>query len=102
MKFDGADTYPVGVLHAIKAIRRAIFLRDDRLNGKRLGIIRFNVRRQSDYLRRQIKARNWRAVRNAFNGYLCEHDNHPHNAGRGWTKRAAQRRAARLCAEASA
>ena len=46
----------------------------------------------------QAKAGNWRAVRNHFNGYLAEHGHAGHNAGRGWTRRAAIRRAARICA----
>jgi len=71
--------YPVGWLEAVKHRK---------------------VRREWRYMVRQIKARNWRAVRNTFNGYLCEHDGHPHNCGRGWTKRAAVRRAERLCRDA--
>lgn len=48
----------------------------------------------------QARPRQWRDLRNSFNGYLCEHTGHPHNAGRGWTKRAAARRAERLCRKA--
>lgn len=73
-----SHVYPVGLLADIKRKRVRHALRG--------------------YLWRQIKARNWRAVRNYFNGYLCEHDGHPHNCGSGWTKRAAIRRADRLCA----
>jgi hypothetical protein len=53
------------------------------------------------YLAHQIHNRNWRAVRNHFNGYLAEHDGHPHNAGRGWTRKAALRRVERICAGVS-
>lgn len=62
---------------------------------------RHRLRSEWRYTLSQVKARNWRAVRNTFNGYLCEHDTHPHNCGAGWTKRAAIRRAARLCREAT-
>lgn len=58
------------------------------------GRLRAGVR----YLQRQARARNWRAVRNYFNGYLAEHRHGGHNAGRGWTKRAALRRVERICA----
>lgn len=78
-KFAGSDTYPVGWLAAWKRKR---------------------LRQEWRYTVRQAKARNWRAIRNTFNGYLSEHDGHPHNCGRGWTKRAASRRADRLCEEA--
>ena len=92
-----ADTYPVGVLRTIQITARA--LTRPGLTGKRLTIIRQKWRTERRYLALQVKARDWRAVRNNFNGYLCEHDGHPHNCGRGWTKRAAIRRADRLCAE---
>lgn len=59
----------------------------------RYGTMRRGVR----YLFRQARAKNWRAVRNYFNGYLAEHDGHAHNAGRGWTRRAAIRRGYLLC-----
>lgn len=59
----------------------------------RYGRLRAGLR----YLHLQAKARNWRAVRNYFNGYLAEHEHGGHNAGRGWTKRAALRRVERLC-----
>lgn len=49
------------------------------------------------YLKHQIKARNWRAVRNHFNGWLAEHEGCHHNAGRGWTEKAACRRALAIC-----
>ena len=45
-----------------------------------------------NYLVFQIKRRNWRAVRNYFNGYLAEvsySDMRHTRCGRGWTKRAA-------------
>lgn len=74
------DVYPVGLL----------------LDFKR-GRLRYGLRR---YLMRQVRDRNWRAVRNYFNGYLAEHRHGGHNAGRGWTKRAAIRRVERICKDA--
>lgn len=65
------DVYPVGVLAGIKQRRFRQTLR---------------------YVARQVRARNWRAVRNSFNGYLAEvsySDIRHTRCGRGWTKRAA-------------
>lgn len=72
----GISIYPVGVLAAWKHRR---------------------LRSQYVYLKVQVRARNWRAVRNAFNGYLAEWDYPPegvkhYRCGRGWTKRAAFKR----------
>lgn len=39
--------------------------------------------------------RSWRR-RSYWNGYLAEHAGCPHNAGRGWTRRAALRRVERI------
>lgn len=82
-RFTGISIYPVGVLRALKMTTRS---RDPRY-----------LHREANYLRRRIAARNWRAVRNSFNGYLAEWDYPPegvnhHRCGRGWTKRAALRR----------
>lgn len=68
--------YPVGVLAAIKHRR---------------------VQSEYRYIRTQVAARKWRAVRQSFNGYLAEIDYPPsaliHNhCGHGWTKRRAARR----------
>lgn len=71
------DVYPVGWLEACKSRR---------------------LRAEWRYFKRWAREGNWRAVRNSFNGYLAEHDGHPHNCGRGWTKRAAVRRVNALCA----
>lgn len=51
------------------------------------------------HLIRHVHRRNWRAVRNYFNGFLAEHEGHSHSAGKGWTRRSATRRAQRLCEE---
>lgn len=91
-KLTGTDTYPVGVLRAIQTASRAI-------RCGRWDIARSTVRSAVRYLKERVNERNWRAVRNSFNGYLAEHDGHPHNCGTGWTKRIAERRAERLCCE---
>jgi hypothetical protein len=77
------DIYPVGLLHdwqhrKIRPLRKAM-----------------------GYPRRQLRARNWRALRNYLNGYLAEPRNWPPGVtrcGRGWTKRAALRRLNRAIA----
>lgn len=76
----GIETYPVGLLSDIK--RRRV------------------LRGVKGYLWRRIKDRNWRAVRNYFNGYLAEWHYPPegmkhYKCGRGWTRRAAVRRLGR-------
>lgn len=75
----GIGTYPVGVLAAL--------LRRDRVAA---------LRGELRYLRHQAKRRNWRAVRNSFNGYLAEWHYPPegvivYRCGSGWTRRAALR-----------
>ena len=77
MDEQGIETYPVGLLSDIKRKR------------VRAGI--------KGYLLYQVKRRNWRAVRNYFNGYLaewhyCPEGVRPTKCGQGWTKRAALRR----------
>ena len=70
------STYPVGILAAIKHRKIRSLLR---------------------YLKSQAQARNWRAVRNSFNGYLAEWHYPPegmiyHRCGKGWTRKRAIRR----------
>lgn len=89
------DIYPVGVLHDIQRIYRALTVPS--LRGKRLGVVRFVLRTERRYLASSVRKREWRAVRNSFNGYLAEHQGCAHNCGRGWTRKAASRRAERLC-----
>lgn len=65
------DVYPVGVLEAWKQRRMPNYAR---------------------YLKFQLRKRNWRAIRNAFNGYLAEPRDWPEGltrCGSGWTKRRA-------------
>jgi len=66
------DVYPVGLLDHMKR-----------------GRLQYGIKH---YLLRQIKARDWRAVRNYCNGYLAEvsySDIRHTRCGRGWTRRAA-------------
>ena len=80
MKFE-TDVYPVGLLKDVQYHR-----------------LRYGLRHYVwGYC---IKGRRWRALRNYFNGYLAEHRGCAHNAGRGWTKKAALRRVRTLCAGA--
>ncbi|MFF7184673.1 hypothetical protein ACFZAR_05440 [Streptomyces sp. NPDC008222] len=44
---------------------------------------------------RNARARNWRAVRSYFNGYLAEHPTAGSRAGHGWTRGRAYRDLAR-------
>ena len=72
----GIETYPVGLFRDLQQRR-----------------LRYGI----TYLKRHVKARNWRAVRNYFNGYLAEWHYPPEgmqhtHCGRGWTRRAALRR----------
>lgn len=66
------SVYPVGMLAALQ---------------------RGRIRQEIGYLRRQFRARGWRAIRSSFNGYLAE-VNYPgdlmhRTCGHGWTKRRA-------------
>lgn len=59
------------------------------------------------YVLHQVHNRNWRAVRNYFNGYLAEWHYPPegvthHRCGKGWTRKAAIRSLGRHIAEANA
>lgn len=72
----GIEAYPVGLLANIKQGRL--------IHSRR-------------YLVSQLKAKNWKAIRNHLNGYLAEWHYCPegvkhYRCGRGWTKRAAIRR----------
>lgn len=56
------------------------------LSDWKRGRVRKGIR---NYLWGRIKARNWRAVKNYFNGYLYEPDPWPEHAqrcGSGWTR----------------
>lgn len=82
----GIETYPVGLFSDIQRHR-----------------LRYGLR---TYLLRQIRRRNWRAVRNYFNGYLAEWHYPPEGmiirrCGRGWTRGAALRNLGRRIVEAN-
>lgn len=81
------DVYPVGVLAVLLGLGRSIRARHPKAIRASLVRIRGEVR----YLRRQAKAGDWRAVRNAFNGYLAEHPTRGTRCGHAWTKRRALR-----------
>ncbi len=73
--------YPVG-----------LFLDVARLRSVGISQIRIGL----GYFMRQIKRRNWRAVRNYFNGFLAEVNYPPSGlrhtcCGKGWTRKAAAR-----------
>jgi hypothetical protein len=53
---------------------------------------RGSLRREWNYMWRQIKAHEWRAVKNTFNGYLAEaQTDKTRRAGHGWTEQRALR-----------
>lgn len=77
--------YPVGLLHDWQQ-----FIHNpDRKTARRR--FRLDLR----YPIRQARARNWRAVKNYFNGYLAEHDSLGTRCGTGWTRGRAYRDLAR-------
>lgn len=81
------DVYPVGVLASLLIIRRALTLREYP-NSKRLPTVKRELRGQFRTLRRHIKARDWNALQNSFNGYLAEPYTFPGymtRCGHGWT-----------------
>lgn len=75
-KYSGIEAYPVGLFSDIKQKR---------------------LRAGFKSLKGRVKARNWRAVRNYFNGYLAEWHYPPaevkhYKCGKGWTKKRAIKR----------
>jgi hypothetical protein len=87
------DVYPVGWLSDIRHAWRC--WTDPKLKGHRRKGLTF-LHRRWKYTVRQARRRNWRAVRQAFNGYLAEPDEFPpgdyrRRCGTGWTKRGAVR-----------
>ncbi|MER5584074.1 hypothetical protein ABT090_20880 [Streptomyces asoensis] len=56
---------------------------------------RHRLRLDLGYPIRQARARNWRAVKNYFNGYLAEHAHFGTRCGTGWTRGRAYRDLAR-------
>lgn len=88
------DVYPVGVLKALQCAGRCLYKKgiDARVSRARR-YLRMEARRLTYYL----KKREWRNLKNSFNGYLAEHRTCRHNAGRAWTKTTAYRRVERIC-----
>jgi hypothetical protein len=79
----GVDVYPVGLLADLQ--------RDWRMVTK-LRKRPIYVARRLRYLRERIARREWRAVKNTFNGYLAEPAEWPDGltrCGSGWTRRRA-------------
>jgi hypothetical protein len=77
--------YPVGLL----AHWQQFIHHPDRKDARRS--FRYALR----YPLRQARARNWRAVKNYFNGYLAEHAHLGTRCGTGWTRGRAYRDLAR-------
>ncbi len=99
------DVYPVGVLADLKRAWRALTLPTGRFPAAlsspvtpswRLSQARYMLRHSWRTVVRQVKARKWRDLKNAFNGYLAEPDvfppgNYRRRCGTGWTQRRALR-----------
>lgn len=71
------DVYPVGLFMDLRMFRH-----------HRPGSLR-RLRRDLAYPLRQLRARNWRAAKNYFNGYLAEPGEFPPGVtrcGSGWTR----------------
>jgi hypothetical protein len=77
--------YSVGLLHDWQQFVHAV----DRTYARRR--LRASLRREWE----RIKARNWRAAKSYFNGYLAEHAELGTRAGHGWTRGRAYRDLAR-------
>ncbi len=74
--------------------------------GLFLDLRRRSLRGGLRYVARQVKRREWRAVRNYFNGYLAEWHYAPEGVivwrcGRGWTRKAALRSLGKRIVEAN-
>lgn len=84
------DVYPVGMLHDLLILSRAI--RAGRRDGILWALGRF--RSTARHLWRWARTGNWGAVKGTFNGYLAEPVAFPEalrRCGSGWTKKRALR-----------
>ena len=85
------SVYPVGALYNIQTAYRAV------TTMWRWDLARTEFRDLRRYTLTRLRERNWRALKNEFNGYLAEID-YPcdhlafRTCGHGWTKRRAARR----------
>lgn len=85
------DVYPVGLLSALQRDYRR--LRNYRL-ARHLQRVGWATPRTLRYLAGRVRAGQWRAVKNTFNGYLAEPYDMPpglSRCGSGWTRRRALR-----------
>jgi hypothetical protein len=96
------DVYPVGVLADLRHAWRYLTVR--RFPAAvgaptwawRVDRARTSLRHIRQTVVRHVRVRNWRALKNTFNGYLAEPDEFPpgdyrRQCGTGWTKRRALR-----------
>jgi hypothetical protein len=84
------DIYPVGVLTELLRLRRALTNYDAKATAWAVG----RLRTELGHIAGRARAGDWRAVKNAFNGYLAEptpFPAHMRRCGSGWTKRRAMR-----------
>ena len=87
------DVYPVGWLATVLRVRR--YLTHPELAGHRVQAWS-EIRKSWRYTIYQLRRQNWRAVKNAFNGYLAEPEEFPdgdyrRRCGTGWTRARALR-----------
>jgi hypothetical protein len=103
---DDVDVYPVGVLADLRHAWRYLTARrfpacvGPPSPAWRIARARASLRYIRRTLVRQVRARNWRALKNTFNGYLAEPREFPpgdyrRRCGTGWTKARALRSLAR-------
>ncbi len=95
------DTYPVGVLADLLGAWRSLTGRYGRSDSVaappwswRIKQVRSCLRHSRQTVVRHVRSRQWRGLKNAFNGYLCEPTPFPagvRRCGSGWTKRRARR-----------
>ncbi len=93
------DVYPVGLLRDLRLMVGYHRLAGSGRPSQRLVVDRARLIWRT--VRTAIARRDWHGLRTYLNGYLAEHGGCRHNAGRGWTKRAALRSVDRLHREAS-
>lgn len=100
------DVYPVGVLAELRHAWRFLTARKfPAAVGPpswrwRISRARTSLRHIRRTVARHVRARNWRALKNTFNGYLAEPREFPpgdyvRRCGTGWTKKRALRSLAR-------
>lgn len=93
------DVYPVGILRTLLRVRRILTLQYRECPGDtdwswRINQILMAVEADWRYFLRNLKKRQWRAIRMTWNGYLAEplqfpEGDYKRRAGTGWTKKRA-------------